>query len=192
MNDNTERESLRGSETPSAKLIFKWLGIVLGLSVVALILVGLALPRQWKVEVETTIEGEREQIHALVSDAERWHEWMFDPDEDEADMAVEASGAGVGATISWRGGGSTGEMTLVESDPATGVAWDGKIETDEINNHGTISYATLDDGRVRVTLVDEGTLPPIVGGYFVPIMNAGLGQHFEAALARLEHRVEAP
>ena len=49
-----------------------------------------------------------------------------------------------------------------------------------------------EERSVRVTLVDEGTLPPIVGGFFVPVMNAGLSQHFEAALARLELAVENP
>ena len=76
------------------------------------------------------------------------------------------------------------------SAPDSGVAWEGMIETDEINNHGSIRYEALESGSVRVTLVDEGTLPPIVGGYFVPVMNAGLSQHFEAALARLELAVE--
>ena len=43
---------------------------------------------------------------------------------------------------------------------------------------------------MRVTLTDTGTLPPVIGGYFVMAMNAGLGQHFEEALGRLERQVE--
>ena len=191
--EKPQKETLRGNETPSPKLILKWLGIILGLSVATLILVGLVLPREWHVELSVEVEGETEQIHALVGDLERWHEWMFDPDQDATGMRVEATGSGVGASIHWQGGGSNGQMTLVESDPNTGVAWDGMIETDDINNHGTIRYEALpEQGKVRVTLVDEGTLPPIVGGYFVPVMNASLGQHFEAALARLEQAVENP
>jgi hypothetical protein len=43
---------------------------------------------------------------------------------------------------------------------------------------------------VRVSLSDKGTLPPVLGGYFVPVMNAALSQHFGAALGRLEAAVE--
>jgi uncharacterized membrane protein len=190
MTTASTKETLSGSDKPSAKLILKWIAIVLGLAVVTLIVVGLFLPRQWHVEHSVEIEAEPAEIHALVADVERWDAWMFDP-EQSAGMTVEAEGSGVGASITWSGGGSTGAMTLVESDPATGIRWDGRIETDEVNNHGTIRYEPLDDGRVRVTLTDEGTLPPVLGGYFVPVMNSALSQHFAAALGRLEAAAEA-
>ncbi|NJO84881.1 MAG: hypothetical protein HC828_20360 [Blastochloris sp.] len=96
----------------------------------------------------------------------------------------------MGATVAWVSDGSKGEITMVESDPATGVRWDGKIETDTVNNHGRVSYQVLDGGKVKVTLTDEGTLPPIIGGYFVPVMNSALSQHFQAALGRLATAAE--
>ena len=187
---STESESLRGSETPSFTFILKWLGIIFGLAVAALVGVGLLLPREWRVELSVEIEAEPAVIHALVEDATRWDEWMFDPDQDATNTQLEAEGRGVGASVRWTSEGSKGQMVLVEADPEVGIAWDGLIETDEINNHGTIRYEPLEGGRVRVTLIDEGTLPPIVGGYFVPVMNAGLTTHFDAALTRLEHVAE--
>jgi uncharacterized membrane protein len=179
-------ESLAGGETPSAKLMLKWIGVVLGLAAVTLVVVGLLLPREWHVEQSVDIDADPAQIHALVVDVEQWPRWMFVPEQDAPDMEVEATGRGVGAEVVWSGGGSSGAITLVEADPAAGVEWDGRIETDEINNHGSIRYETLDSGLVRVTLVDEGTLPPVLGGYFVPVMNAALSQHFGNALGRLE------
>lgn len=186
-------ESLAGDDKPSVGLMLKWVGIVLLLAAVCVLVVGLLLPRQWHVEQSVEIEAEVAQIHALVGDVERWDAWMFDPSQAGADMKVELEGesGGVGSTIKWSGKGSTGAMTLVEVGPSTGVRWDGRIETDEINNHGSISYEQLDGGIVRVTLVDEGTLPPVFGGYFVPVMNSALSQHFEGALARLELAAEA-
>ena len=115
---------------------------------------------------------------------------MFDPAQAAAGFAIETAGQGVGATIEWSGEGSKGHMTLLESDPVTGIAWEGRIETDEVNNHGQIRYEQLEGGVVRVTLTDQGTLPPVLGGYFVPVMNSALNQHFGAALGRLEALVE--
>ncbi|PRP92133.1 Polyketide cyclase / dehydrase and lipid transport [Enhygromyxa salina] len=191
MTEAATNESLAGSEAPSAKLMLKWVGIVLLLAAVTVVVVGVFLPREWHVEQSVDIEADVAQIHAQIADLERWDAWMFDPELEGADMLVEVEGSGVGATISWSGKGSTGAMTLVEADPATGIRWDGRVETDEINNHGSISYEPLDGGLVRVTLVDEGTLPPVLGGYFAPVMNSALSQHFEAALGRLELVAEA-
>lgn len=187
-------ESLAGSEAPSAKLMLKWVGIVLALAAVTVVVVGLLLPRQWRVEASVEIDAELTQVHALVSDVERWEAWMFDPEVQPEDMRVETEpGEGaVGSSIRWSGKGSTGAITIVEADPAAGIRWDGRIETDEINNHGQIRYELVDDGRVRVTLVDEGTLPAVLGGYFVPVMNSALSQHFTAALGRLAVAASAP
>jgi uncharacterized membrane protein len=181
-------ENLAGDDKPSVKLMLKWVAIVIGLAALCVIVVGMLLPRQWHVERSVEIEADVAQIHALVGDVERWEAWMFDPSQPDADMNVttEAEPGGVGSTIAWTGKGSRGAMTLVEVDPTTGIRWDGRIETDEINNHGSIRYEPLDGGLVRVTLIDEGTLPPVLGGYFVPVMNSALSQHFEAALGRLE------
>lgn len=184
------QETLAGSGTPSAKLILKWLGIVLLLAAVTVVVVGLLLPREWSVEKSVEISGDMAEIHALTSDAEQWERWMFDPAQAGTGMTTQTEGQGVGASIHWSGEGSSGAITIVESDPAKGIRWDGKIETDEINNHGQIRYEQLDGGVVRVTLIDTGTLPPVFGGYFVPVMNSALGQHFAGALGRLEAAVE--
>ncbi|HLT35816.1 MAG TPA: SRPBCC family protein [Enhygromyxa sp.] len=186
----SDKETLAGTGTPSAKLIFKWIGIILLLAALTVIVVGLLLPREWKVETSVEITGELAEIHALVADAEQWDRWMFDPAQAGAGLTTQTEGQGVGATIQWSGEGSKGEITIVEADPDHGIRWDGKIETDEVNNHGEIRYQQLDGGVVRVTLIDTGTLPPVLGGYFVPVMNSALGQHFGAALGRLEVAVE--
>lgn len=179
------RESLSGGDKPSAKFILKWLAILIGLAALTLVLVGLFLPREWSVRESVEIAGEREAIHALVSDATRWEQWMF-VDEAKAEMKVEAEGQGVGATVRWHGADSQGEITLTESDPERGIAWEGKIDSDSVNNHGSIRYERGESGGVLVVLVDEGELPKVFGGYFVPVMNSALSQHFDAALDRLE------
>jgi uncharacterized membrane protein len=192
MSPKPEPETLAGSQRPTIGLLLKWLALVMALAAVTVVVVGLLLPREWEVEQSVEITGDLATIHALVEDAEQWDRWMFDPAADSAALTVEAQGRGVGGWIRWTGDGSHGEISLVESDPMSGIRWDGKIETDEINNHGRIRYEQLADGVVRVTLTDTGTLPPVFGGFFVPIMNSALDQHFHAALGRLEAVVEGP
>ena len=185
-------KDLAGDEAPSAKLILKWLGIVLGLAALTMVVVGLLLPREWEVERSVEIEADHADIFALVANVERWDRWMFDPEAPEAlEVQVEPTDKQVGSTISWSGGGSRGTMTLVEVDPDTGIRWDGKIESDEVNNHGELRLSEVGEGRWKVTIVDTGELPPVIGGYFVPAMNAGLGQHFEGTLARLSEAAAA-
>ena len=45
-----ETETLAGSDKPTIKLILKWLAIVLLLASITMVVVGLLLPREWKVE----------------------------------------------------------------------------------------------------------------------------------------------
>lgn len=189
----TTKQSLAGDDKPTIGLMLKWVGIVLGLAAACVVVVGLLLPREWHVEQRVEIEADVAQIHALVGDVGRWDAWMFDPSQAGANMKVQTDGepGAVGSTIAWSGDGSTGAMTFVEVDPNHGIRWDGRIESDEINNHGSISYEQLEGGSVRVTLVDDGTLPPVLGGYFVPFMNAALSQHFAGALARLDVAAKA-
>lgn len=171
--------------------ILKWLGVLLLGTAALVAIVGLFLPRDWHVERSVTITGSREQIHALVADVEQWQRWMFDTASLPAETQITTEGEGIGASIGWSGPGGRGRMTITEADLQTGIRWDGRIETDDVNNHGKIEYEDLGDGQIEVTLTDEGTLPPVIGGYFVFVMNQALGTHFEGALGRLEQAVEA-
>lgn len=187
----SESESLAESGKPTGTFILKWLGILIGLAVVTMVVVGLFLPREWEVETSVEIDAEPEAVHALVGDLERWDEWMFPEPEGHEGAKVDVEGSGVGATVSWNDQGTRGTITFTKVDPERGVEWEGRIETDSVNNHGSIRYEPLDEGGVRVTLRDTGTLPPVIGGYAVPVMNAGLREHFSGALGRLEQLAEA-
>jgi hypothetical protein len=43
-----------------------------------------------------------------------------------------------------------------------------------------------------VTWVDTGTLPPVIGGYFVGQINSMLGTHFQTGLERMKALAEKP
>ena len=66
---------------------------------------------------------------------------------------------------------------------------DEAIETEEINAHGSLTWVPQ-GGGTRVTWVDEGLLPPVVGGYAVHRVNEALGEHFDKSLGHLKAEVE--
>jgi Polyketide cyclase / dehydrase and lipid transport len=155
--------------------------------------VGLFLPRDWSVERSIVIQASPETIHPWVDSPAKWKEW-FDFSE-MGEMAVEVSGpaSGVGATYVWTSPASNGRMTIVESDPKTGVRFDEAIESDSINAHGSILFAA-EGAATRVTWSDKGdpdALPPVIGGLFRGMLNASIGSAFEKGLANLKTKVEA-
>ncbi|MDP2308807.1 MAG: SRPBCC family protein [Pseudomonadota bacterium] len=127
-----------------------------------------------------------QDVQPLLEDLEAWPKWAAGPEADAAGMTFTygAIRRGVGATYTWKGPGSFGTVTITGSDPG-GVTYDMVMEESATPAHGSLRL-TPDGDRTRVTWVDEGEfgMGPI-GGLMVPMMEAGLGPHFEGGLARL-------
>lgn len=167
------------------------LGVVAVL--VLLLAAGLALPRRWRVERSVLIEAPSARIHPYLSELRRWQEWAAW--NKELDPLVrntfEGPEEGVGAKWSWLGPKmGRGRMVIVASDPALGLTLDEAIESDELNARAVFTYTAV-GAATRVTWVDEGTLPPVLGGYFKGLIEQTLGQHFDAGLGKLKELVEA-
>jgi hypothetical protein len=88
--------TLAGTDAPTVGLILKWIAIVLGLAALTVVVVGLLLPREWEVEHSVEITGDVAEIHALVSDAERWDTWMFDSSDPSNAAGSEPADRGQG------------------------------------------------------------------------------------------------
>lgn len=161
--------------------------------VVVLVVVGLALPRRWRVERSVVIDAPSTRIHPFLNDLRRWQEWAawtreLDP---QVRNAYEGPQDGLGAKWSWMGPQmGRGRMEIVATDPAVGLTVDEAIESDEVNAKSVFTYAPV-GASTKVTWVDEGTLPPVVGGYFRGMIEELLGGHFEKGLAKLKGLVEA-
>jgi hypothetical protein len=175
------------------KRVLKIVGLgVVGL-VAVLVVVGLFLPRQWHVERTAVINAAPEHIHPLVDDLKQWQTWAawnnsMDP---EVKYDYSATAAGVGAWWSWNGPKmGHGKMTITKSDVATGVWVDEMIETDDaVNAKGAITW-TRQGEATQVKWVDEGTLPPVIGGYAVSMIETMLGEHFQTGLNNLKTQAE--
>ncbi|MFY0527484.1 SRPBCC family protein [Archangium gephyra] len=175
------------------KRALKRLGLGFVGLVVVLTVVGLFLPRQWKVERSIVINASPEHIHPLVDDLKAWQSWAAWTKDMDPEVKNEYGGpaSGVGAWWAWEGPKmGLGKMTITKSDVAAGVWIDEMIETREaVNAHGSLTW-TQEGGGTKVTWVDSGTLPPIMGGYFVGMINTMLGNNFQQGLKHLKAEVE--
>lgn len=154
--------------------------------------VGLSLPNTWRVERTVLIDAPPERIYALLSDLKRWQEWSvwtraMDP---LLRNAYEGPQEGVGAKWIWLGPEmGRGRLVIVSSEPTKGIELDQAIESEVVNSHASLRF-TIEDGKTRVTWIDEGTLPPLVGGFFRGTMEQKLGLHLASSLEKLKSILE--
>src|SRR5687768_7181857 len=172
---------------------FKWtVGIVVGL-VVLFLVVGLCLPRKFRVERSVTINAPPEKIHAVVGNFREWPTWTAWNTERYPDMEMTYTGPveGVGAKSRWTSeSAGTGEMEITASDPAKGIAYDLAFDDGAMKSQGGIDYAPAGGGAL-VTWHAEGDLgmSPI-SRYFGLLMDGMMGPDLAAGLANLKQRAE--
>jgi hypothetical protein len=175
------------------KRVLKIVGLgFLGL-VAVLVVVGLFLPRQWHVERTVVIKAAPEHIHPLVNDLKEWQSWAAWTKDMDPQVRNEYGGpaSGVGASWAWNGPKmGHGKMTIVKSELASGVWVDEMIETDDgVNARGSLTWTPEGEGT-KVKWVDEGTLPPVIGGYAVSMIETMLGDNFQTGLEKLKVQAE--
>lgn len=169
-------------------------GAFLGIVILLFVVVGLILPTTWHVERSVVINAPPEAIHPWVNSFRKWEQWAAWNNEMDPSRKVDFDGPeeGVGAAMRWQGDKmGRGRIAIAKSDPKLGVWIDEAIESDQVNAHGSITYAAVEGGGTRVTWVDDGDvgMKPI-GGYFVGMLEGALGEHFQAGLDKLKRAIE--
>ncbi|HYH96201.1 SRPBCC family protein [Hyalangium sp.] len=171
------------------KRILKIGGLGFAALVAVLAVVGLFLPRQWHVEQVLVINAAPEHIHPFVTDLKQWQSWAAWTKDMDPEVKWDYGGpaSGEGAWWSWKGPKmGQGKMTITKSDVSTGVWVDEMIETDkEVNARGALTWTREAEGT-KVKWVDEGTLPPVIGGYFVGMIEDMLANNFQTGLKNLK------
>jgi hypothetical protein len=175
------------------KRVLKIVGLGLGALVAVLVVVGIFLPRKWRVEQVVLIDAAPEHIYPLVNDLKQWQSWAAWNKAMDPEVKWEYGGPalGVGAWWSWAGPKmGNGKMTITRSEQGAGVWVDEMIETDkEVNARGSLTW-TREGSSTKVTWVDEGTLPPVIGGYAVGMIEKMLSDHFQTGLKNLKTAAE--
>lgn len=153
--------------------------------------IGAVLPRDWHVSESITIAAAPEAIHPYVNDLRRWRDWAIRTDVDPTlEHTYPGKTVGTGAVQHWHGQHTgSGTVIITRSDPQAGVWFDEKIDSDEVNARGSVTYE-FRSGLTTVTWTDEGTLPKVIGAFFVANMQQGLRAHFQRALSTLKELVE--
>ncbi len=167
----------------------------LALAVVALVamvvIIGLARGSHWKVEKTVAIDAPPEAIQPFVVDLQKgWPQWAtwhaMDP---KATWTYAGTPGAVGQSMSWQGPEiGKGTLTLTKIEPLL-VAYDGAIESNDVNDKGTLTF-TPEAAGTRVVWLDEGDAPPVVGGLFKGMLEAMLGEQFQKNLDALKVVVE--
>ena len=81
-------------------------------------------------------------------------------------------------------------IDYTEGDPKTGLAYEGRIEQDEVNAHGTIAFEPV-EGGTKVTWTDTGDTTLAMGGGLAPLLiEPMMTDAFHGFLESLEEVVE--
>ncbi len=169
--------------------------IVVLLGIIALVLlVGLFLPRTYRVARHIEIRADREVIFEDLARVRNWPEWTVwnagkDPTIQFSFGDIEY---GAGAAYRWHGQEvGEGQLTLTSADPATGVEYEVEFRGGRWRSSGSLTFSET-DGMTRVDWVDQGELGKNpVNRYFALFMESMMGPDFERGLTNLKSRAEA-
>ena len=159
--------------------------------IVLLILVGLALPRTSRVEVQTEIDANAATVFAQLNDFRRFSLWAPLTDIDP-NVRILYSGKrrGVGSTITWNGPlAGSGTQTITASRPFERV--DITMNRGETGEAHTWFTLAQDDGGTSVTWgfdTDYGL--NILGRYLAPVFSRVVAREYRSGLARLKELAE--
>lgn len=183
--------SSRRSKSRRARKIAANLFVGLLALITILLLVGLFLPRRYRVARHTEIRATPQVIFADLANLRRWPEWtVWNTDMDPTvQFQFDSPDTGPGAVYRWAGEKlGKGELKLTEANPTNGVAY--VLQFEGGTAEGSIDM-TLQGDSVRVDWVNQGDVGKSpVGRYFALFMDSMLGEQMEQGLARLKTRAE--
>ncbi len=172
--------------------VFKKVLAVVVILLVALYLIGFALPSKYEVSRSIEIDGSDKDIFYFVIELREWKKWGVWFERDPK-MRVEYSGRpmNVGYKSSWLSESQgNGEMTITKIEPFSLMTYDLYFPDMDMTSIGTIELESK-EGKTKVTWRDTGDMGSnIMGRYFILMIDGMLGPDFEAGLANLKKLVE--
>jgi len=156
-----------------------------------LLLVGLALPRHARVQVQTQIDANPATVFALVNDFHRytlWSPWLdTDPN---ARVVYSGPVRGVGATLTWDGAiVGTGTQSITASDPFKRIEM--AMNPGESGEARTWFDFAADDGMTSTTWTFETDYGyNVVGRYFALLLSGIVRRDYTKGLENLRNLAE--
>jgi hypothetical protein len=175
--------------------ILKWIGIIILITVAAVLIMASMKPDVFRVERTANIPAAPEKIFPYLNDLKKSQSWS--PWEDlDPDMKRTFSGpqSGKGAAYAWAGDKNIGEgsMEITESLPSSKVV--SRLDfTKPFEAHNIVTYTLTPKGNTTdVTWTMEGP-NTFLGKVISVVMNCDkmVGKQFETGLANLRTVVQA-
>lgn len=159
--------------------------------IILLVLVGLALPRHARIQVQTHIDANPATVFALANDFHRfalWSPWL----ETDPNARVVYSGPvrGVGATMTWDGAiVGTGTQSIAASDPFKRIEM--AINPGESGEATTWFDFAADNGMTSTTWTFETDYGyNVVGRYFALMLAGVIRRDYTKGLENLKNLAE--
>ncbi|MEM7009371.1 MAG: SRPBCC family protein [Thermodesulfobacteriota bacterium] len=172
--------------------LLKTIFSVLIVLIVVVVVIGLFLPTNYNIERSITIDAAPAEIHKYVGNLSNWNKW--EPWRQADPSIVITPGektSGIGASQSWTGDSGDGALTFIKDSQTKGVEYDLVFDGGAYVSKSAITYDPLEDGETNVTWTMTGDMDaPVIGGYFVLMMDSMVGQMFEKGLENLKSTVE--
>lgn len=184
----SRRSRSRRYQRVLANLFVCFLGIV-----TVLLLVGLFLPRSYRVDRRVEIQAPAAKVYENLSSLRKWPDWtVWNAQRDPSvQFSFESPDSGVGAVYRWEGKTlGRGHLKLTRAEAAKGVSYELEINDGEMRGQGTLSMELVGQG-VRVVWAAEGDLGKSpINRYVGLFMDRILGGELEASLANLKRQSE--
>jgi hypothetical protein len=80
----------------------KWLGIIVGILIVAFLLITAFLPSDYHIERSVTVKSSPEMAYKYISDFNKWNEWSVWQEMDPGAEYTITGDGGVGSKMAWK------------------------------------------------------------------------------------------
>ncbi len=168
------------------------MGVIVTSFIMLIVVGGLVLPTEYRVERSVEIAAEPQRIHAYVGDLTKWDLWSPWKEMDPSiQTTYGAKTSGVGASQSWTDKEGGGSLIVTMSSPSQGIEYDLLFDQGTYECRAAMRYDPEPDGATRVFWIMEGDMNlPILGAYLALTMDAMVGRMFDRGLAKLKTYVE--
>ncbi|MFV2061009.1 MAG: SRPBCC family protein [Gammaproteobacteria bacterium] len=150
-------------------------------------LIGIFLPKDFSVRRSISINASNELIHNFVGNLDNWEQWTTWKLDDPSMLIFKGSKSqGVGASQSWKGDSGEGKLEITESSAEKGIVYDLYFDGGDQKSVSSMLYSK-DGDNTLVTWSMSGSMEiPVLGGYFVMMIDSMIGQMFDRGLKRLK------
>ncbi len=187
------RQKINLIETGAGVAKFRKLVVWLMVLLIALVLVGFVLPRQFKVERTVAINAPALTIYPLIAAPANWQQWSVWARRDQS-MLMTYSGVGLGKGAKWAWISKqegNGEMEIIDDVPMRNVVYRLKLADSSMVLNGALTLAPAGDATTKIvwsTDVELGWNP--IHRYVGLLMDDRIGKDFDVSLSQLKALAE--